>query len=61
MGENTKIKQTRFRIYRSRTAKTYLCVVSARNCTHALQVARQMFTLAPGAIAAPETQPEITE
>lgn len=61
MAENTKIKQTRFRILRNRTSTNYLCVVSARNKTHAMQIARQLFTLLPGAIAVPETQPEITE
>lgn len=38
-------KTKRFLIYRGRHSKTYLCVVSARDNAHALEIARRTFFL----------------
>jgi hypothetical protein len=45
-------KLTRYRIYRSRESREYLCVCAARDKRHALQIARQNFQLGRGAQAA---------
>ena len=44
----------RFLIYRSDTAKHFLCICSARDKAHALKIARQIFFLSRTAYAVPE-------
>lgn len=44
----------RFRIYRGRRSRTYLCVVAARNSGHALEIARRTFFLGIEAFAVEE-------
>ena len=56
-----KIQQTRFRIYRRRKSRSYLCVVSSTDATNALRIARQTFDLGRDARAIPEPHPEIEE
>ena len=56
-----KIQQTRFRIYRRRNSRSYLCVVSSTDATNALRIARQTFDLGRDARAVPEPHPEIEE
>lgn len=45
---------TRFRVYRSREHRQFLCICAARNAKHALAIARQSFTLTRTAHAQPE-------
>jgi len=47
-------KLSRYRVYRSKESKSYLCVCAARDGRHALQVARQTFTLTRTAFAVKE-------
>ena len=47
---------TRFLVYRSKTAKHFLCICAARDRKHALKIARRMFTLDRTAFAIPETE-----
>ena len=44
----------RYRIYRSRESREYLCVCAARDKRHALAIARQNFHLGRGAYAREE-------
>jgi hypothetical protein len=46
----------RFRVYKERTSREYLCVAAARDGRHALKIARQMFHLTRTAYAVPERQ-----
>jgi hypothetical protein len=48
-------KTKRFRIYRGRNSKTYLCVVSARDKAHALEIARRTFFLGIEAFSVEES------
>ncbi len=51
---NLAFKTKRFRIYRGRGSKTYLCVVAARDAAHALEIANQTFFLSNDAFAVEE-------
>ena len=52
---NLSFQTIRFLIFRRRNSKTYLCVVSARNKAHALQIARRTFFLGTEAFAVEES------
>lgn len=45
---------TRFKVYRSATARDFLCICAARNRRHALTIARRLFRLERSAMAVPE-------
>lgn len=45
----------RYRVYRSRQSRNYLCVCAGRDRRHALKIARQLFNLPKTAFAVPET------
>lgn len=47
---------TRYLIYSSRKARSYLCICAARDGRHALSIARRMFTLDRTAYARPEAR-----
>ena len=42
---------SRFRVWRSSKARSFLCIAAARDERHALQVARQLFRLERSAFA----------
>lgn len=45
---------TRFRVYRERDSRQFLCIAAARDAKHAIKIARQMFRLTRTAWATPE-------
>ena len=45
----------RYLVYRTKEARTYLCVAAARSETHALKIARQVHRLSRSAYALLET------
>lgn len=59
MMDTTEKKLNRYFVFKSAKDKRYLCIVAARNRSHALKIARQSFRLHRDACAIPERVEEV--